>query len=450
MKAVLTKRLLIKKTTWGSFAMVCALIPLSCAAQIPVHADTCTDPLAERLSISETGAGALFPGQSDDLIEKRLADYKMLGVGNVRLAFGWRDLAETNSANLRFMQLVHKNGLKLRLTLGALKPPLAKRKSMEKAGLFMKNRDGEYSPTLSVWHPKVPKIIDEMTPQLFQRLADAGLLEAISGIIIDLGPAGEPIYPAVWMMNAENKAGAEKKPSDTTFWFYDRFAHDDFVAQMKIQYDTITQANEVWGTDYADWSSVRIPEDGTPSGMWRDVLTWYRDSKRRFIRRQVDLYKNLVRKFYSGDYKPELLILVTGKPLSEKDWEQAMERGEGTSSIKTIIDHEFLIDLAHEKGLALQHAAIHDKTILSGTQAYMREKGYHLRIWGENNNVSRDEISHNSGWYADLALGYGFFGLEFLAARDLYEPSGEKTALYPAFAEAIEEFRKRVPVKVSE
>jgi hypothetical protein len=121
--------------------------------------------------------------------------------------------------------------------------------------------------------------------------------------------ADEPIYPAAWETNQPE-----------SFWFYDSYAQADFPvisfplsiliplwsmielhchfwplhlltssqAKMQAQYGAIAQANAAWGTNYASWASVTIPNPGTKTGtMWNDVLTWYRNSKRNFITQQV-------------------------------------------------------------------------------------------------------------------------------------------------------------------
>lgn len=428
----------------GEVMMILGVALLIGGGWAEARTDAIAVRFAEHLSVGE---GDLYARQAPDVIQSRLDDYKALGVGNVRLGFTWRELVENGSGKstckesskrLRFLRSVKHNGLRLRLSIGAVKPPAAERGAMEAAGLLMKNRDGEYSPTLSVWHPGVPKIITEKTAQLFQCLADAGLLDALSAIIIPLGPAGEPVYPAAWMMN-------KNKPGDTTFWFYDRFARDDFVTQMKEQYGAVSRANEAWGTDYPDWSDVTIPGEGTRRGkMWRDVLIWYRDSKRRFIRWQIDHYRQLAEKLYPVGPKPDLVILMTGDRISNEEWGRAVERGAGSQRVKVMIDHEFLIDIAHEKGLVLQQAGIQDTQSLAATQDYIKRKGFQIRMWGEN---SRSE--KRPGVLVDAAIKFRLFGLEYLKATDLYQANGHRTALYPAFEEAVKELRRYVANEVS-
>lgn len=400
--------------------------------------------LTERLSVGEVWS---YIRQDKRLILKRFADYKQLGIGNVRVSFSWGEMEKgtggsntwrKNSPTLKFLELAKNSGIRLRLNVNALKPPTHMRKELENAGLLMKNLNGDFSPTLSYWHPETRNIVVQKTAKLFQYLKDAAMLDDVSALIVPLGPAGEPVYPAAWMTG-------RKKANDISFWFYDSYARDDFVARMRALYGAIESANEAWGTEFGGWSDVMIPKEGTRGGgMWRDVLTWYRDSKRRFIVWQVRHYKELLQRYYPVGNRPDLVMLITGDRISESEWESAVQRGTGGHGIKVMIDHDFLIDTAYENGLVLQQAGMQDEKSLSATIAYMKRKGFQLKMWGENNRNETDPIT-----LVDVGIKLGLFGFEYLHVNNLFNRKGEKTALYSRFAEAIERFQAHVSPKIS-
>ena len=108
------------------------------------------------------------------------------------------------------------------------------------------------------------------------------VLDATDSVFVDLGPAGEPIYPAAWTMK-------KRSCTELTPWYYGEQAGMDFRQAMTEKYKNLEQANRSWGSTFASWTEVKPLNPGERSGaMWEDVLLWYRDSKRAFIRWQID------------------------------------------------------------------------------------------------------------------------------------------------------------------
>jgi hypothetical protein len=191
-------------------------------------------------------------------------------------------------------------------------------------------------------------------------------------------------------------------------------AQADYPKKMLLKYSTIARANAAWGTQYPDWNAVRIPVPGTrPGAQWQDVLLWYRDTKRAFIDWQIGHYQRLLAKYYKGDSKaPQLMILVPGTHVSSFEWDQAVASGGGGTGVVVMADSEFLLDRAHRTSSVLQYTGLPNMAEVEYLEAYMREHGYSVPMWGENaGNVG---VPKELG---DEVLSNGLVGQEYIGSN---------------------------------
>jgi hypothetical protein len=322
---------------------------------------------------------------------------------------------------LNFPLLAKANGFHLKANVGAMSGPprwfLATHPDAQ-----LTNETGLKSDNvISYWYPSLRSLLEEKDDQIFALLSQNGLLDALSYIVIPLGPAGEPIYPASWTTSSPH--------APARFWFYDTYARSDFLVKMRAKYQQIGAANWIWRTSYGDWNSVTIPEPGTqPGPMWSDVLTWYRDVKRSFVAWQIAHYQRLLAKYYPDGGAPRLIILVPGNHISPYEWAEAVKSGGGNSSIVIMVDSEFLLDTAHRTGALLQYTGLPNMVEVEYLQSYMRGKGYNIPMWGENagNKGVPDELGYE-------VLANGLYGQEYVGSNlfdaDQLTPMSQLSAL---------------------
>ena len=378
--------------------------------------------LNPRLSIAEPHN---FITQSADKIQRRFDLYKQIGIGTLRVSVGWWDQETADgvwrgASHLPYLKQAAQNGFRFKMQVGTISAP--PRWYMDRhPEARMINRAGAASPAdVSYWYPDLRALMTAKADHLFGYLAQQGLLAAVDSVFVDCGPAAEPIYPANWTLAPRDAA------APASFWFYDPDAQADFAPSMSARYDgALDRANRAWGTSFGSWREVRIPEPGTrPGAMWNDVLTWYRDAKRGFVRWQVSNYQVMLER-YAGKARPKLVLMVPGSHIPVAEWQQAVRQGDGDYGIKIMSEAEFLIDLAAETGCWLQYTGVENGPEVAYLQAYMDLMGTRVPMWGEN--AGSPEIAANPQRIADVINQRHLYGMEFVGARYAFDDDGGKT-----------------------
>ena len=371
------------------------------------------------------GVGDAFASDPAAKIQKRLDLYKQAGIGIIRVDVEWRSLERAEGiwedpGNLALLKLAKQNGFRLKANVGSIQgPPAWFLKRFPDARMI--NQDGVTSPDdMSYWYPGLHALLENKDEQLFAYLARSGLLTGISYLVVPLGPGGEPLYPAQF--------------TPMRFWFYDTYAQADFPRQMRAKYAALRIANAVWGTDYRDWSDVRIPRPATqPGAMWRDVLEWYRDAKRQFIRWQLGHYQALVKKYYPSGGAPHLLILVAGNHMTPFSLEKAARSGDGDSGQMMMADSEYLLDVAHRFGTYAQYTGSPNAAEVQYLEHYFLLHHFVVPMWGENAGNQGEPLELDQEVYAN-----GLFGQEYIGSNlfesDHTTPSQQFFALEKAHA----------------
>jgi hypothetical protein len=376
-----------------------------------VHAQQTSILFEEDVSL-RFGIADLNARGSNAAHQARFDLYKQMGIGVLRMDEGkWRDFElqpnmwQFPAADLDFLRLARRNGFHFKSNIGAIDSP-ARWFLKDHPDAQMTNEVGLTSfNVISYWYPGLHDLLEDKDDKIFSFLAQQGLLSNVSFLIVPFGPAGEPVYPAPWTTSDPN--------GTPHFWFYDPHAQADFPVKMQAQYGSISRANSVWGTHYAGWSTVKLPTPGTqPGPMWRDVLTWYRDTKRDFIVWQMSHYQRLLAKYWPDGNKPKLMILVPGTHITPYEWTQAIKFGGGDPGIIIMADSEFLIDIAARFGAFTQYTGLPNITEVEYLQSYIRSRGYSVPMWGENagNQGKPQELGYE-------VLGNGLVGQEYIGSN---------------------------------
>jgi beta-galactosidase GanA len=372
--------------------------------------------------------------ESPERIEKRFEIYKSIGVDMLRFEIlsweniepqegQWRNAPEKSN----YLNLVKKYDFKIKLIAGTIMNPpawyLAKNpdaRMTNENGLVCHN-------TLNYWDMGIRPKLEEVIDKLFECYKEMHLLDQVELVVVDLGQAGEPLYPPAWTLVPDypDYKGGE------TFWMYNRLAQQDFRDTMKEKYVSVEVANAVWGTGFKNWEDVKILKPGErPGAYWNDVLTRYRDRKRDFIIWQIDNFNRASKKYSNGRIKP--LVYLAGSDYTDQMWADAVKTGRGDWQIKLMCDLRWLANTAVKKGCVLQYTGVENRPQVEYLVKYMKDNGIKYEMWGENAgefSCAKDPLT-----LADIIISNGLYGLDFthshfmFKTKDSPKPAWEETA----------------------
>ena len=369
-------------------------------------------PPRERCCITEP-----FPfllEKNPELIRKRLDLYKQLGVDAIRIhVFPDRD-----DPTATYVRVLKDYDFRLKVILLNL-PGEAEFQLTDQNGALSKQ-------AVDYWNPDARREVEARTSFLLDRLEAQGLYERTDYVIPFLGPAGEAIYPHPWTTGLP----------EPTFWCYGKHAQEAFRGAMREKYQELASANLVWQTDFDSWELVKVLGPGTkPGTYWEDVLTWYRESKRDFVRWSIDMVRRHTDK--------RLIVYLPGTHVSEAEWNDAVHTGNGNVWVKIMTDTDYLVDLAGEKGCWLQYTGVDNRPEAHYIAERIRDKAFKdLRMWGEN--AGEIACANDPEALADTILGDGLFGLDYTHANFVFEPDGvTPNALYPKLRDAFARIKQR-------
>ncbi len=377
-----------------------------------------------RLSIAEPRAFVL---QSHDQIQHRFDLYKKVGIDTLRVSVDWweqetADGVWRGAIPLPYFRQAADNGFQLKMAIATIsEPPDWYMTAHPDARLL--NRDHLASRSdISYWYPGLRDLMAAKANHLFGYLAKQNLFPAIHSIFVDCGPAAEPIYPALWTL------GPEFAGREASFWFYDPNAQSDFGIKMRTAYaGVLSDANHAWGTSFTSWNGVRIPEVGTRQGaMWDDVLKWYRDAKRSFVKWQVANYQAQLHR-HTPAWQPKLILMVPGSHIRPAAWRQAVRQGNGDYSIKIMSDSEYLIDLAARTGCWLQYTGVENAEEVAYLMDYMKSNLEEVPMWGENGG--NPAIGADPQRLAKVVSDNQLYGLEYINAAYVFDEWGSNPNL---------------------
>lgn len=390
--------------------LVCWIIP-------SLVGGAATAPPRERCGITEP-----FPyltEQNPDIIRKRFGCYQQLGVDIIRIHV----FADSVDPMAVYVRVLKDFDFRLKVILLNLPGETAFQLTDEHGALSKQAVD--------YWNPDARRVVEERTAFLIDRLKTQGLMERTDYLIPFLGPAGEAIYPHPWTTGLP----------EPTFWCYGRYAQQAFRDSMRAKYPDVAAANAIWGTGFDSWAAVKVlPPGANPGPYWEDVLTWYRDSKRDFVRWSIDMLRRHTEK--------RLLLYIPGTHVSDADWREAVRTANGNVLVKIMTDTDFLVDLAAEKGCWLQYTGVDNRPEAHYVAERIRVKGYYdLRMWGEN--AGDIGCANDPAALADTVIGDALFGLDYTHAHFVFEPDGvTPNALFPKLREAYARIKRELANEV--
>lgn len=407
------------------------------AAVMPSTARLSGVPMNPRLSMADA---ANFILQPVGKIQHRFDMYKRIGIGTLRVGVGWWNQEFSDgwrgTSRLPYFKLAAQNGFRLKMQVGTISAPPQWYMAGHPTAPMVDHNHLACQGDMSYWYPDLHAVMTAKADYLFGYLADQQLFGSIDSIIVDCGPAGEPIYPAAWTLPPGATVANE------SFWFYDTNAQAAFAPAMSALYGGVLDAaNHSWGTSFKAWSDVKIPEPRTrPGVMWNDVLTWYRDAKRSFVAWQVANYQTLLRR-HAGETTPKLILMVPGSHIPAAEWLSAVRSGDGDYGIKIMSDSEYLIDLAAQTGCWLQYTGVENGAEVAYLQKYMNSTGRQVPMWGEN--AGRPEIGNNPQQIVDVINLNQLYGFEFISAGYLFDVTGvNQTSTFGKLASAYSSFNQ--------
>ncbi len=366
-----------------------------------------------------------YPYGTAAAIAQRLALYKALGVTTIPIECGWSD-SETspgvwrNPTWLPYMRAVIAAGFTVDLTLETISAP-PDWFFAANPGAHLVDQSGQVGThAVSYWWPGLPLLMQQKTEAVLALLAQAGVLGGVRTVGVSLGTATEPLYPAQYTL--PDGAAAP------TMWYYDANAQADFPVQMQAQYRTLAALNAAWGTGYAQWSQVRLPDPGTVHGpMWADVLSWYRNAKRKFISAQVMSTVMLLRQYAPAGHVPQISIAIPGDHIPAATWNASVSSGsDSDQNIVIMPDSEFLLDLASRTGAVAHFTGMPDTEELQYLQQYITSHNEHVSLSGENTGFAdaaqEPDVLANQAFYNGLA-GYSLVSSSYLLNADGVTPN---------------------------
>ena len=80
------------------------------------------------------------------------------------------------------------------------------------------------------------------------------------------------------------------------WWINDPYARVSYSKYLRKKFETISDLNKEWGTQYRAFTSITYPEDSKNRKEWLDFIDWYRSAQIDFVVELVDLSK----KYFPG------------------------------------------------------------------------------------------------------------------------------------------------------
>ncbi|MBR6741017.1 MAG: family 14 glycosylhydrolase [Clostridia bacterium] len=386
------------------------------------------DPLA--LCITEGGLPL-----TEETIDKRFADYVEMGITCVRIDTYWdtseRGVWRMSEVTKWHLEAARKYGLTLKLILPTVMGPPAW--LFEDVNTRLADRYGRLSyNTVSYWYEGIYQYSDMALRAQLSAIVDGGYTNLIGGIVVDMGPAGEPLYPPAWTQPASEVEGE-------VMWCYGENAQADFRAKMEQKYGDIEALNRMWKTYYESFSEISVPYEGeVGKKFWEDTMEWYRDTKREFCKKQVDVFAAALSDFGIADCP--LILYLPGADVSEEEWDANIKNKSASHGMKLGCDNQFMADLAKEKGCRLQYTGINDTEKLAILVDYMTQNAIDVPVYGENAG-GNGEFPQTLGY---IVRKHGLAGIDYTHARWIYDEADgvTKNKRYGEFAEALKDIKK--------
>ena len=275
------------------------------------------DPeLLESLGLCFTEPRVTTAGQRG--YQLRFETYAQMGIKTVRHETVWHSQGKgdwtLDTTTKAILQTAVNAGLRLKLISPTIMVPQPWVLEDPDAWLYSYKGNRAIN-TLSYWYDGVYDYTKDAINGQLEEYERLGLLDDIDALIVDFGPAGEPLYPAAWTQGA----GLENPENeDTLMWCYGDNAVADFKAKMLEKYGSVENINLAWETSLGSMDEFEMPAPNTVKGrQWEDVLTWYLESKRTFIEQQIRIFKEAVDTHTGG--RVQLILYMPGASFTQSE-----------------------------------------------------------------------------------------------------------------------------------
>lgn len=373
-----------------------------------------------------------WESMSEAVIKQHFKDYMSMGVKTVRQGLWWSELQSKisesswltaqeakNTPRIKYLQYAKDVGMRVKGGLGTIgeRPNWFVKAHPEAYMVDQYGNKSDHCKTISYWMEDATDYTAAATEKAILLLKELNLLDVIDLWGIDFGQAGEPHYPGSY--GATGEAGVNVSGGVDSMWCYADNAQEDFRKEMKAKYSTIQAVNKAWGTNYSDFSKITVPKPNTVKGtQWRDVLTWYRDSKNRFVEKQIKAIKAVVDKHTGG--KMQLYVYISGSDLRDSEFEDAVDDGSAPYKVRMMFDSRFMIQMAAKYGCWIQYTGANDTNECAYLRNYMDQNGYSgIPIFAEN--AGDDYPAKNPMGTVNNIISSRFYGFDFTHTRHMYE-----------------------------
>ena len=300
----------------------------------------------------------------------------------------------------------------------------------------MQDHLGGRAKTLGPWNPKFAEATRAAGERGLKAVVESGMADRVDEVVVDLGPAAEPMYPANWTLG--------RSGNNQGFWCYSMEAQNSFRNAMFSKYKTINAANRAWrlrgDKRFKTNMDIQIPAPGmdwAKGQFWDDMLTWYRDSKRQMVLSRINQTQEMVREFLGPGVK--CIVYLPGHAYTQRDWKNAVENASGNSAIRLMMDNDWLMETAIKHDCILQYTGVENSEEVGNIVRKlkkMRSDAYKT-MWGENAGLER--VGLHPMHLADVITKYELRGIDFTWGTWLFD---EKDRVTPT--ETFEEFRQAV------
>lgn len=382
-----------------------------------------------------------FVNRTEEAVKQRCADYVSLGVKTMRYETSWASLSKGDwimSGETEYtLRAAVDAGLRLKLISPTIMMPQSW-VTMEPDSTLVDANGMKSVNTISYWYDGIYEYTEDAINSQLEIYKEKGFLDSIDALVVDMGPAGEPLYPAAW-----TQTGNLENPNNeaTSLWFYGENATADFREKMIEKYGSIQAVNEAWGTSFGSMEDYEMPKSGTVKGkQWEDILTWYLESKHVFIEKQIQIFKEAVKKYSDG--RIQLILYMPGASFTQAEWKQHVAAGTASFAMQIGCDNEFIADMAYKYGCLLQFTGLPAPRALKQVRQYMYENGYgDIPVFGEN---YADYASSNDpvALYDEIAELH-LAGIDYTFSKFLYEDDGlTHSSIYPLMEKALPKIQK--------
>lgn len=374
--------------------------------------------------------------RSQEALQKRFRDYVNMGITTVRYETQWVSLSKgkwsLSGESRDTLQTAIDAGLRLKLISPTIMVPQSWISNNPDAAMI--NYNGvRASNTISYWYDGIYDYTSDAINCQLEKYAELGILDYVDALIVDFGPAGEPLYPAAW-----TQTGDLENPDNaaTSMWCYGENAVQDFRDTMLEKYGSIEAINDAWSTEFASMDAFQMPLPGTAKGQqWEDILTWYLESKREFIERQIQIFQEAVDIHTAGRVK--LILYMPGASFTQAEWDTCVQTGDATFAMLIGSENEFIVQMADKYDCLLQFTGLPGIEPLKQVRQWMYAEGYgHIPVFGENYADYASSCDPEALYQA--IEDFNLAGLDYTFTKFLYEEDGmTPSGIYPQMVEIL-------------